>query len=65
MENTQNRPSEKIRTRLAVLACEFFTYDKVILATHADEALSLIENPLDQEKDILSKFGYKKLVKVK
>ncbi len=43
---------------------EFFTYDKVILATHADEALALIENPLDQEKDILSKFGYKKNVAI-
>ncbi len=43
---------------------EFFTYDKVILATHADEALSLIENPLDQEKDILSKFGYKKNIAI-
>ena len=43
---------------------EFFTYDKVILATHADEALALIENPLDQEKDTLSKFGYKKNVAI-
>ena len=38
---------------------EFFDYDKVILATHADEALSLIENPLEEEKLILSNFNYK------
>ena len=28
---------------------EFFDYDKVIIATHADEALAMIENPTDQE----------------
>ena len=38
---------------------EFFDYDKVVLATHADEALSLIENPLEQEKTVLSNFSYK------
>ena len=39
---------------------EFFVYDKVILATHADEALNLIEEPLNEEKEILSNFKYKK-----
>ena len=39
---------------------EFFVYDKVILATHADEALNLIEEPLNEEKKILSNFKYKK-----
>ena len=38
---------------------EFFDYDKVIIATHADEALAMIENPTDQEKEILSNFSYK------
>ena len=38
---------------------EFFDYDKVIIATHADEALSMIENPTDQEKEVLSNFSYK------
>ena len=38
---------------------EFFNYDKVILATHADDALSIIENPSDNEKNILSNFRYK------
>tara|TARA_B100000029_G_scaffold226738_1_gene224512 strand:- start:2328 stop:3578 length:1251 start_codon:yes stop_codon:yes gene_type:complete len=39
---------------------EYFEYDKVVLATHADEALSLIENPTKNEKNILSNFHYKK-----
>ena len=39
---------------------EFFNYDKVVLATHADEALSLIENPSIEEKNILKNFKYKK-----
>ena len=38
---------------------EFFNYDKVILATHADDALSIIENPSVDEKKILSNFSYK------
>ena len=39
---------------------EFFVYDKVILATHADEAIELIQDPLSEEKDVLSNFKYKK-----
>ena len=38
---------------------EFFEYDKVVIATHADEALSLIDNPLENEKEILSNFNYR------
>jgi len=38
---------------------EFFNYDKIVLATHADEALSIIGNPSDEEKKILSNFSYK------
>ena len=38
---------------------EFFNYDKVVLATHADEALSIIDNPTTEEKEILSKFSYR------
>ena len=39
---------------------EFFDYDKVVIATHADEALSLISEPTKDENDILSNFKYKK-----
>ena len=38
---------------------EFFIYDKVVIATHADEALSILENPTDDEKNLLSNFKYK------
>ncbi len=39
---------------------EFFVYDKVILATHADQALNLIQNPTEEEEKILKNFKYKK-----
>ncbi len=39
---------------------EFFIYDKAVIATHADEAISMIENPTDEERNILSNFKYKK-----
>ncbi len=38
---------------------EFFDYDKVVIATHADEALSLITDPTPEEKSILANFKYK------
>ncbi len=43
---------------------EFFDYEKIVLATHADEALSIIENPSEDEKNILSNFHYKKNIAV-
>jgi len=39
---------------------EYFDYDHVVFATHADEALRLINNPTDNEKKILQNFQYKK-----
>ena len=39
---------------------EYFDYDHVIFATHANEALKLIENPTENEKKILKNFEYKK-----
>jgi len=39
---------------------EYFEYDKVVIATHADQALSIINEPSDDEKSILSNFKYKK-----
>ena len=38
---------------------EYFDYDKVVIATHADEALSLITDPTEEEKNILANFKYK------
>ena len=34
--------------------------DKLVLATHADQSLALIQNPSESEKKILSKFKYNK-----
>ena len=37
---------------------EYLDYDHVILASHADQSLNLLENPSEKERDILSKFSY-------
>ena len=65
-EHYKNYPINKIsrnKNNLKVyygLENEFFNYDKVVLATHANDALSLIENPTKEEKRILGNFKYKK-----
>ena len=41
-------------------ASEYFDYDQVVVATHADETLNLIENPTENEKKVLGCFHYKK-----
>ncbi|MDB9739461.1 FAD-dependent oxidoreductase [Candidatus Pelagibacter sp.] len=38
---------------------EFFDYDKVVIATHADEALKIIDNPTSDEELILKNFRYR------
>ena len=38
---------------------EFFNYDKVILASHADESLKIISDITNKEREILSNFKYK------
>ena len=43
-------------------ANEFFNYDKIVIATHADEAISLIDKPSQEETEILSNFSYKENV---
>ena len=40
-------------------ANEFFTYDKVVLASHADESLKIISDATDYEKKILNNFKYR------
>ena len=42
------------------MGSEMCIRDRVIIATHADEALAMIENPSDLEKETLSNFSYKK-----
>ncbi len=39
---------------------EYFDYDHVVFAAHADDTLRLIQNPTDREKNFLSNFKYKK-----
>ena len=64
-EHFKNYPIKKIKSKNNGIDLyygddsEFFNYDKVILATHADEALSLIENPSENERKILTNFSYK------
>jgi predicted NAD/FAD-binding protein len=41
------------------LESEFFNYDKVVLASHADESLKIISDTTNKEKEILSNFKYK------
>lgn len=33
-------------------------FDRVVVATHADEALALLEDPSDDERELLGAFGY-------
>ncbi len=43
---------------------EFFNYDKVVLASHADESLKIISDATDQEKQILNNFKYRKNIAI-
>ena len=38
---------------------EFFDYDKVVIASHADEALKMIKDPTIDEQNILKNFRYR------
>ena len=38
---------------------EFFEYDKVVIASHADEALEMIKDPTTNEEKILKHFKYR------
>ena len=64
-EHFKNYPVKKIKCKINGIdlyyggESEILNYDKVVLATHADEALSIIDNPTDNEKKILSNFSYK------
>ena len=39
---------------------EYFDYDKVVIATHADEAKKMIEDKSEEESKVLGSFQYKK-----
>ena len=56
---TVARKNEGIEIRLAKKE-ETQKFDSVIFATHSDQALKMLENPTDTEKDILSSIPYQK-----
>tara|TARA_Y100000591_G_scaffold289498_1_gene274462 strand:- start:198 stop:1424 length:1227 start_codon:yes stop_codon:yes gene_type:complete len=39
---------------------EYVDYDQVVLASHADQSLEMLDKPTEQEKNILEKFNYVK-----
>ena len=41
-----------------ILPNKTLTFDKVIIAAHADEALAMLRNPTQKQQEILSKFSY-------
>ena len=43
---------------------EFFYYDKVVLSTHADDALKILVDASKEEKEVLSNFNYKRNIAV-
>ena len=56
---TVARKNEGIEIQLAKKE-ETLKFDSVIFATHSDQALEVLENPTDTEKDILSSIPYQK-----
>ena len=53
--NKISRSKDNVRIRIGE---EYLDYDYVILASHADQSLEMLENPTDDEIRILSKFKY-------
>ena len=43
---------------------EYFEYDKVVFAVHADEVLNLIKDQTENENKILQNFQYKKILHI-
>jgi predicted NAD/FAD-binding protein len=41
-----------------------YKFDRVIIATHGDEALSILNNPTENQKRILSKFSYQENIAI-
>ena len=39
-----------------IIGNEYMNYDHVILASHADQSLKMLENPTEDEQKILEKF---------
>ena len=50
-----SRSDDNVRIKIGN---EYLDYDQVILASHADQSLNLLENPSEKERNLLSKFSY-------
>ena len=53
-----NKISRSIDNVRITIGNEYLDYDHVILASHADESLSMLDKPTSDEKRILEKFKY-------
>ena len=49
------RSNDNVRV---MIGKEYIDYDQVVLASHADESLNILERPTEEEKNILGKFKY-------
>ena len=55
------RTNDNVRLKIGN---EYLDYDQIILASHADQSLRLLENPTEDEKKILEKFAYIKNIAI-
>ncbi len=52
------------KVELTTLKGETFEFDHVVMASHADETLSMLKNPTSQQKDLLQHFKYQENIAV-
>ena len=53
--NSINRNENNVRIKIGD---DYLDYDHVVLASHADQSLKMLDNPTEEEQRILSKFKY-------
>ncbi|MDC0903493.1 FAD-dependent oxidoreductase [Pelagibacteraceae bacterium] len=53
--NKISRSNDNVRISIGN---EFIDYDQVVLASHADQSLNMLDEATDEEKEILGKFNY-------
>jgi predicted NAD/FAD-binding protein len=53
--NKISRSNDNVRVSIGN---EFIDYDQVVLASHADQSLNMLDEATDEEKEILGKFSY-------
>ncbi len=55
------RSNDNVRV---MIGKEYIDYDQVVLASHADESLNILNRPSEKEKKILGKFNYVKNIAI-